>query len=156
MAFLEQTRIPIRIDISFGDVIRPKPNEVDFPTLLGFPSPKIKTYPQETVIAEKFHAVTDLGMTNSRLKDFYDLYILTTNFEINRESLLEAISATFERRNTKIPTTSPIALTDEFSNDASRSVQWKSFLKKTNVSQEIKFNTVIKTVNKFFAELLGY
>ncbi len=93
-AYLEKIRIPLRIDVGFGDVVKPKVNEVEFPTILDFPKPLIKTYPPETVIAEKFHALTYLGMTNSRLKDFYDLYVLLTQFEINKEQIKEALAAT--------------------------------------------------------------
>ena len=75
-ALLERTRIPIRIDVGFGDVVKPQVQEQNLPTLLDFPEPKIRTYPPETVIAEKFQALVDLGMTNSRLKDFYDLHFL--------------------------------------------------------------------------------
>lgn len=111
-ALLERTRIPLRIDVGFGDVVSPKVQENKLPTLLDFPSPKIRTYPPETVIAEKFQALVDLGMTNSRLKDFYDLYFLIKNFSFENEILINAINATFERRKTEIPKQMPIALTD--------------------------------------------
>lgn len=94
LALLEKTRVPLRIDVGFGDVIEPKAEEIEYPTLLDFPRPKIRIYPRETVIAEKFHALVDLGMTNCRLKDFYDLYFLTANFQIEREVAARAIRAT--------------------------------------------------------------
>jgi len=91
LALLEKTRVPLRIDVGFGNVIEPKAEEIEYPTLLDFPRPKIRIYPRETVIAEKFHALVDLVMTNSRLKDFYDLYFLTTKFQIKREVAAQAV-----------------------------------------------------------------
>ena len=136
-AFLERTRIALRIDVGFGDVVSPAVQEINFPTLLDFSSPKIRAYPPETVIAEKFHALVDLGITNSRLKDFYDLHFLTQNFEFDREILVQAITATFEKRKTPLPTKVPIALTEEFSGDANKNTQWKSFLQKTQLNEQI-------------------
>lgn len=153
-ALLERTRIPIRIDIGFGDVVKPNVQEYKVPTLLDFPEPKIKTYPPETVVAEKFQALVDLGMTNSRLKDFYDLHFLIQNFSFENEILEEAVNATFKRRKTDIPEQMPIALTEEFSMDQNKNLQWKAFLKRTNMSEDLALKDVIKTLNEFFGKLL--
>jgi predicted nucleotidyltransferase component of viral defense system len=155
-AFLERTRIALRIDVGFGDVVNPSIQEADFPTLLNFSSPKIRTYPPETVIAEKFQALVDLGITNSRLKDFYDLHFLTRNFQFDRKVLVSAINATFEKRNTKIPLKVPTALTKEFSSDENKKAQWKSFLRKSNISEA---NTLEQTINElrvFFGKLFDF
>jgi hypothetical protein len=155
-AFLERTRIPLRVDVGFGDVVNPSILETNFPTLLDFPEPCIRTYPPETVIAEKLHALVDLGMTNSRLKDFYDLYALTQQFLPENKTLLQAILATFERRKTKIPNEMPVALTSEFSADENKKMQWKSFLKKSNVSEDISLEKAIRYLNEFFGKLLNW
>ena len=152
-AFLERTRIPLRVDVGFGDVVNPEIREDAFPTLLGFPEPSIRTYPPETVVAEKLQALVDLGMTNSRLKDFYDLYVLTQKFQPSSKTLAHAISATFERRKTAIPAEMPIALTKEFSDEASKQLQWKSFLRKSNVSDDISLERAVSHLNKFFGTL---
>lgn len=151
---LERTRIPIRIDIGFGDVVKPKVLKTNLPTLLDFPKPLIRTYPPETVIAEKFHALVDLGMTNSRLKDFYDLHFLIQNFTFEKEILAEAVRATFGRRKTDIPKQMPIALTEEFSANRDKRQQWKAFLKRTNISEELDLEEVIDNLNEFFSKLL--
>ena len=155
-AFLERTKIALRIDVGFGDVVKPAIQETFFPTLLGFPLPKIRTYPPETVIAEKFQALVDLGMTNSRLKDFYDLHFLSQNFEFDREILVQAITATFERRKTPIPSKIPIALTEEFSENANKNTQWKSFLRKSNIREQITLAQTINDLREFFSDLLNF
>lgn len=155
-AFLERTRIALRIDVGFGDIVSPAVQEINFPTLLDFSSPKIRAYPPETVIAEKFHALVDLGITNSRLKDFYDLHFLTQNFEFDRETLVQAITATFEKRKTPLPTKVPIALTEEFSEDANKNTQWKSFLRKTQLNEQIMLPQTVADLREFFNNLLKF
>ncbi len=153
--FLERAKIPLRIDVGFGDVISPAIVEANFPTLLDYPEPVIRTYPPETVIAEKFQALVDLGMTNSRLKDFYDIHFLTKHFQISEDALRQAITATFEHRKTAIPKTLPIALTAEFSEDADKRMQWNSFLRKANVQDKMPLETVIADLDGFFKKLLN-
>ncbi len=154
--YLEKVRIPLRIDVGFGDVVKPEIQEVEFPTMLDFPKPLIRTYPPETVIAEKFQALVDLGMSNSRLKDFYDLYILTTYFELNNKQIKEALTATFERRKTILPVRSPLGLTNEFSKDKAKQLQWKAFLKKSDLPENIELEIVVNKLSDFFAKLLDY
>ncbi len=154
MALLEKTRIPLRIDVGFGDAVEPAAEEIEYPTLLDFPNPKIRIYPRETVIAEKFHAIVDLGMANSRLKDFYDLHFLTTNFQMNRETLTRAIRATFERRKTAIPTKVPSSLTPEFSRDANKKMQWRGFLRRSDLPDNIEFELIVATLKDYFEDLL--
>ena len=100
---LENARIPIQIDIGFGDVVMPAAAEVTYPVLLDFPAPVLPAYSRESVVAEKFHAMVVLGIANSRMKDFYDLWILARQFEFQGPMLCSAIRATFERRRTAIP-----------------------------------------------------
>lgn len=131
MGYLENVRIPIQIDIGFGDVVTPAPAEAEFPTLLNFPAPKLLTYPRETVIAEKFEAMVKLGIANSRMKDFYDLWKLSRDFDFDGVLLSEAVKKTFARRETDLPTSKmPVAFTEEFYQDEIKQKQWKGFCEK--------------------------
>ena len=87
-AIIAGARIPIQVDIGFGDAITPAPVEIDYPTLLDAPAPHLRAYPVETVVAEKFEALVTLGMANSRLKDFYDLWLIAQTFEFRRSALV--------------------------------------------------------------------
>lgn len=126
-AQLAGARLPITIDIGFGDAVEPGLEEIDLPVLLGMPAPHLRAYPQETVIAEKFQAMVMLGRANSRMKDFYDIWVLTRQYEFEGDRLPRAIAATFRRRGTEIPTTPPDALTAEFARDAAKARQWTAF-----------------------------
>jgi predicted nucleotidyltransferase component of viral defense system len=101
-ATLAKARIPMQLDIGFGDVITPGPTEIEYPTLLNFPAPVLRAYPGETVVAEKLEALTALGLLNSRMKDFYDLALLSRMYEFEGQRLSEAVSATFRHRGTAI------------------------------------------------------
>jgi len=116
-ATLGKAKIPIQVDIGFGDAVTPASKRIDYPSLLGFPAPKLRAYPKETVVAEKFEAMVSLGITNSRMKDFYDLWMIARDFEFDGEILSKAIQATFRRRGTNIPTELPVALAGEFAAD---------------------------------------
>lgn len=147
---LTRTRIDLQIDIGFGDAVSPAPINLQFPTILDFPAPEIPTYPRETVVAEKFQAMVMLGIANSRMKDFYDLWFLATNFEFEGELLATAIKATFNRRRTTLPTSTPLALTPEFSGDKRKITQWKAFLRKGKLAvKEQKFNEIVALLNSF-------
>ena len=101
-ATLARARIPMQLDIGFGDVITPGPTHIEYPSLLDFPAPLLRAYPKETVVAEKLEALTALGLLNSRMKDFYDLAILPRMYPFEGECLVKAISATFRHRGTTI------------------------------------------------------
>jgi hypothetical protein len=125
-ATIAGARIPIQVDIGFGDAITPAPVEIDYPTLLDAPAPHLRAYPVETVVAEKFEALVTLGMANSRLKDFYDLWLIAQTFEFQQLALGDAVRHTFERRGTTLPADTPVGLSDEFA--AAWAVQWRAFL----------------------------
>jgi predicted nucleotidyltransferase component of viral defense system len=129
-AFLGKARISIQVDVGFGDVVTPRARMISFPTLLDFPAPRIRACPRETVVAEKLQAVIVLGIANSRMKDFYDLYVLARDFAFDGATLTRAIKATFKRRRTEIPHEPPLALTEEFGRDDTKSIQWKAFVRK--------------------------
>lgn len=130
LARLGTARIPLVIDVGFGDVVTPDPAEVEYPALLNFPKPRVRAYPRETVVAEKFWIMNQLGMNNTRLKDYYDLWTLSRNFSFDGQLLCQAIQATFARRKTALSTEIPIALTPAFNENPLKQRQWASFLKK--------------------------
>ena len=135
-AQLASARIPIQVDIGFGDAVTPGVDEITYPVILDFPSPTLKTYPRETVVAEKFQAMVMLGIANSRMKDFYDIWTLARTFEFSGITLATAIRATFDRRQTSLPHALPLAFTTEFTQDAQKLAQWKAFIRKGNLPAE--------------------
>jgi hypothetical protein len=112
----------------FGDAVRP--TEITFPSLLEFPQPKLRAYSRENSIAEKFEAMTKLGMANTRMKDYFDLWHLARTFAFDGIELAETIRATFERRAAVLPNTAPTGLSDEFAQDKVKRTQWRAFWKK--------------------------
>lgn len=131
---LGKARIPMQIDIAFGDSVFPDAKEMPFPTLLDFPSPTLRTYPLETVIAEKFHAMIILGRTNSRMKDFFDIWLLSSQYPFDGDKLATAMRMTFSRRKTEIDR-NPIALTEAFLQSDQAQKQWAAFIRRSNLSE---------------------
>jgi len=128
VASISGARITLTVDIGFGDALEPGAEMLDYPSMLGFPMSRLRAYARETVIAEKFQAMVMLGRANSRMKDFYDIWILSRSFDFTDDRLARAIAATFERRETPIPTELPDALTDAFAKDEQKQRQWHAFL----------------------------
>jgi hypothetical protein len=126
---LEKAKVPMQIDVGFGDVVFPAPKEAAFPTIFDFEAPRLKMYPQEAVIAEKLHTMVDRGTLNSRMKDFFDIQLLSKQFTFDGETLVSAVKQTFENRNTSL-TSSPVIFEDSFSKDENISKQWRAFLNK--------------------------
>lgn len=126
-AALAGARIPITVDIGFGDAIAPGAQDVNLPVLLDMPSPHLRAYPPETVIAEKVHAMVALGRANSRMKDYYDVWMLTSTVALDEQRLRQAIEATFKRRTTILPGSVPNGLSDAFSADPAKQRQWLAF-----------------------------
>lgn len=133
-AKLAGAQVRVQIDIGFGDAITPGAEPHDFPTLLDFPAPRLRAYPRETVVAEKLEAMVQLGMANSRMKDFFDIVVLSQQFTFDGALLARAIRATFERRRTPLPSGLPVALTPAFANDATKRTQWNAFVRKSGVT----------------------
>lgn len=127
-ASVSGARIGVTIDIGFGDTLEPGPELLDYPTMLDLPSPRLRAYARETVIAEKFQAMVALGRANSRMKDFYDIWLLSKSFTFGGDRLPRAIAATFARRGTPIPTEAPDALTLAFAADEQKQQQWRAFV----------------------------
>ncbi|WP_426284871.1 nucleotidyl transferase AbiEii/AbiGii toxin family protein [Luteibacter sp. E-22] len=134
---LARARCRTQIDVGFGDAVTPAPVDSIYPVLLDeMPAPRLRTYPVYTVIAEKLHAIALLGMTNSRLKDYFDLSVLLEREVLDTDLLVRAVKATFERRNMVVPDAPPVGLTEEFAHDASRQSLWLAFLKKNELPPE--------------------
>lgn len=133
-ATLERTHVDLQVDIGFGDAVVPPPDEVDFPTLLGHPAPRLRAYRRETVIAEKLHALVDHGLASSRVKDLVDLWVLGQRYAFDGGALVSSVAAAFERRGTEVPV-QPVALTDEFSGDATQQSLWAGFVRRTHMSE---------------------
>ena len=127
-------RINLTIDIGFGDAMEPGAEVVDYPVMLDLPAPRLRAYARETVIAEKFQAMVALGRANSRMKDFYDIWILSRSFSFDGDRLAQAIAATFARRETAVPTELPDALTPAFAADEQKQRQWRAFVEDLSIS----------------------
>jgi predicted nucleotidyltransferase component of viral defense system len=125
-ATIDGARIRVIVDIGFGDAV--EPSEIVLPVLLDLPAPTLRAYPPETVIAEKFQAMVMLGRANSRMKDFYDIWVLSRSHSFGGDELARAIRATFDRRKTDVPTTPPDCLTQAFAGDPTKMQQWSSFV----------------------------
>jgi hypothetical protein len=138
LAHLEKSRIDLQVDIGFGDAITPKAETVAYPRLLGLEPLLLRAYPRETVVAEKLEAMVNLGMANSRMKDFFDLAVLAGTFAFEGPILRDAIAATFQRRKTTIPMEPPIALTESFANDPAKRTQWTAFISKNGLQDRAR------------------
>ncbi len=132
LGFLQNTRIAMRIDIGFGDVVEPAAHLIDYPTILELAGPRLQVYPGETVVAEKYEAMVRLGQLNSRMKDFFDLWMLSRQFAFDGPSLATAVSRTFANRQTAL-NPNPVAFTPEFAGDSVKQTQWRGFLRKSKL-----------------------
>ncbi len=146
------TRIPLQVDIGFGDVVTPEPTEITYPTLLDLPAPTLRAYPPETVVAEKLQAMVVLGIANTRMKDFYDLSALAKEFAFDRALLARAIKATFERRKTPLPDGLPIAFQEEFW--TSKEAEWGAFLTKSRLPGDLRLKDVVLRLTEFMQPAL--
>lgn len=133
-ATLDGAKLALQVDVGFGDVVTPQAEAVTYPVLLGDqPPPYLRAYPKYTVCAEKLQAMCLFGMANTRLKDYFDLWLLTGDGSLDDAVLARAIVATFERRNTAMPLGWPVGLTDAFAEDAAKQRQWHAFLSKNQL-----------------------
>ena len=143
-------RIPVQADIGFGDAFSLEPEEIEFPSLLDMPKPLLRAYTKETALAEKFEAMVNLGERNSRMKDYFDVWLLSQRFDFAGEPLARAIAATFDRRKTEIPTDTPVGLSAGFASDAGKITQWKAFWKKVVRTEPVPdFAAVVEIVRRF-------
>lgn len=152
IGYLDRTKIPIEIDIGFGDVIYPNTVKMDFPTILDMDVPSVNAYPLESIIAEKLEAIIKNGYLNSRYKDFYDIYVLTKKYEFSYETLRIAITETFENRKTPM-TMKTAAFKEDFLNDSMHQTRWKAFLKKKKTLLSVSMSDVIDWIKDFVQPL---
>jgi predicted nucleotidyltransferase component of viral defense system len=146
---LGKSRVLLQLDVGFGDVVFPSELDVKYPTILDFPAPTLKGYSKESMIAEKFQAMIKLGELNSRLKDFYDIWLLSKQFDFNSHVLAEAITKTFKIRRTEIPA-QPSVFKKSFSEDQTRETQWRAFLRKTVLaSTTYSFHEIMTEIKSF-------
>jgi predicted nucleotidyltransferase component of viral defense system len=150
---LGKVKIPLQIDIGFSDIVSPAPTLIKYPTILTMPGPKLRGYPPESVVAEKLQALVFLGSINSRMKDFYDLWMMAEHFEFDAQKLQKAIMSTFIRRDTSFPLEIPIGLSETFA--SANQIQWQAFLRRQYIesSPEI-FIDISRTLRGFLIPLL--
>lgn len=147
IAYLDRTSINVSIDIGFGDVIFPEKVEMDFPVVLSDESPQVYVYSICSMVAEKFEAIVSLAYDNSRFKDYYDIYVLSTTQDFEGKELMEAVKETFENRHTSIAEI--VAFEDGFADDPLRQARWKSFVKKKKVMRTVSLKEAIKAIKQF-------
>lgn len=146
--FLENSRERMQLDIGFGDTITAGPVEIEFPTLLDFPAPKLKVYSIETAIAEKFEAIVSLQLQTSRMKDFYDILFFAENYNFKKETLIQAITTTFNNRSTELEL-SKIVFEDKFKNDENFQKLWSAFLSRNKLENHKTFYEVVSQIQSF-------
>jgi hypothetical protein len=151
---LDGARCHVQIDIGFGDAVVPGPENAQYPVILDdMPPPRLSVYPRYTVVAEKLETITSLGILNSRMKDYFDLWILAKHSNFDGAILAKAISATFERRDTSTPSAMPFGLTDEFAEDAKKVQQWQAFQRK-NALETMPLKTIVEDLQLFLQPVL--
>ena len=155
-AMLGKASIPVQVDVGYGDAVTPLAQKTVLPTLLKMPSAELFIYPRETVVAEKCQAIVKLGLANSRVKDFYDLWYLAAHFDFDGLLLAQAVKATFRRRKTPVPAQTPTGLTSAYYDDPSHQAQWRAFAGRSSLSGAIvlDFESVIAVLVSFLMPLL--
>lgn len=147
--------IGLQVDVGYGDAVVPPPVSLAYPSILEFAPPMIRAYTRYTVVAEKLQAAVELGVTNTRLKDFFDLFTLAARFDFDGAGLVSAIGATFARRGLPVPEGRPMAFTPSFSESVEKLAQWKGFLRRSRVRIAVPaFPAVVEAVAGFLLEPL--
>ena len=155
VGWIDGARCPIQVDVGYGDAVTPGPQAVDYPVMLDeFPAPKLRAYPRCTVVAEKLEALITLGVANSRMKYYFDLWVLARHSDFEGEVLREAIGATLSRRGTDIPKDVPFGLTQAFATDSQKQLQWQGFLRKNRI-EALMLELVIADLRNFLVPPLS-
>ena len=147
-AHLGNARKVLQLDIGFGDVIVPKPQVMEYPTLLDMDKPIIQAYSKESVISEKFEAMLYLAEANSRMKDFYDIYSLCISYDFDGRVLHEAITQTLQHRGTPL-SKNPVVFSYEFAQNKDKRIQWNAFRRRTGVADGIEFDEILQVIWTF-------
>lgn len=147
---IDGAKCPVQVDVGYGDAVTPAPQMATYPVMLeDMPAPELRVYPQYTVIAEKFEAIVSLGMANSRMKDYFDLWVLLRHTDLDQAILEQAVDATFKRRETAMPKGIPTGLSDQFAGDKTRKDLWDTFVNRNKLEAESLANTVAYLRNRF-------
>ncbi len=154
VAFLGTARIPLRIDVGFGDRVTPRPIWIEYPELLDFGTPRLRACPPDTAIAEKLQVMVHRGALNSRMKDFYDIYLMQAHLDFEGAVLLKAITATFSNRGTTLPAEKPLALDPEFVALPGKSEQWQGFVRRLRLDDSPSFASVVDALSGFLMPVL--
>jgi hypothetical protein len=155
VGLLDEAKIPLHIDIGFGDIITPAPENIEYPTLVDVPPALLKAYTRYTLIAEKFETMVRLEVFNSRMKDFYDIWLLSKLFSFDGNVLQKAMKNTFERRGTIYPTSLPIAFTSDFYDNPQKLIQWEAFVKKSKLKISVSsLASVIAEISDFLTPIM--
>jgi hypothetical protein len=151
-ANLGTARVTLQLDIGFGDVIVPAPQPIEYPTLLEFAAPRLHGYSQESMVAEKFESLVTRGILNSRMKDYFDIWALSRQFDFDGQTLGNAITKTFSHRETKI-VLEPIGLTAKFADDLTKKSQWRGFIRKSRLEAPPDLAEVVVAIANFLRPL---
>ena len=147
-ANLGTARVTLQLDIGFGDVIVPAPQQIEYPTILDFPAPRLRGYSKESIVAEKFESVVTLGLLNSRMKDYFDIWALSRQFDFDGQTLGSAVLRTFSNRGTRI-VPEPVGLTAKFADDPTKKAQWRGFVRKSRLDTSSDLAEVLLAVARF-------
>lgn len=147
-ARLGSAQLPVQIDFGIGDAVTPAASETNYPSLLGMDQPVVLAYPRVTVVAEKLEAIVDLGMANSRMKDYFDLWFIATTFEDDPEFLTVAVQRTFARRGQTVPQGVPVGLSNEFGRNPAKQIQWRAFTERV-AGASPSLQEVVQTLRDF-------
>jgi nucleotidyltransferase AbiEii toxin of type IV toxin-antitoxin system len=145
---LGRARLTQQLDIGFGDIVVPGPQPIEYSTILDFPAPKLLGYSKETIVAEKFESLVTLGILNSRMKDYFDIWTLSRQFNFDGPTLSNAITKTFSNRGTTI-VPEPIGLTARFTDDTTKKAQWQGFLRKSRLGTSAELSEVVAAISRF-------
>ena len=153
---IDGAKCTVQVDVGYGDAVTPAPEMATYPVMLeDMPAPELRVYPQYTVIAEKFEAIVSLGMANSRMKDYFDLWVLLRNADLDQKILEQAVNATFKRRETAMPTVIPVGLSDQFAQERTRIALWDAFVSRNKLNAESLSETVIYLRKRFAFAMNG-
>jgi hypothetical protein len=151
-ANLGTARVTLQLDIGFGDMVVPAPQAIEYPTLLDFEAPRLRGYSKESIVAEKFESLVILGILNSRMKDYFDIWTLSRQFDFDGETLGNAIAKTFSNRGTKIDP-EPVGLTAKFADDSTKKSQWRGFIRKSRLDASPDLSEILFAIASFLGPL---
>jgi hypothetical protein len=156
LAGIGTARVKVQIDVGFGDVVTPGPNEELIPAMLDQARASVLAYPRESVVAEKLEIIVQLGLVNSRMKDYFDLRALAATFRFDGTVLVDAVGKTFERRRTQVPVEIPVGLSDAFAADPAKVALWSAFLGRIGRADDGSFAGCVSEVRRFAGPVLHF